>query len=128
MPASHRTLLDDTQQMAGKNNEPRCLLRARLDIAVACRVLSMPNRTGEKMHLGFAFTCDTRHIGERPCLRMKGFPHQSDAENVIGISCTFGVGGFPNGYLYLFECLKNRNVVVAAQKLRPDFLYEDRLQ
>jgi hypothetical protein len=120
--------VDDAEQVAGKYDEPRGFLWSWLHIAVARRVLAMSDRTGKEMHLGLALAHDESQIGEWSAVGMKSFSHQCSADKVIRISDSLTVGGFSDGYFDFLEGLKNRDVVIAAQKLRPDLLCKSRLQ
>jgi hypothetical protein len=59
---------------------------------------------------------------------MKSLPHQCSADEVIRVSGALTVGGRSDGYFDFLEGLKNGDVVIAAQKLRPDLLSKNRLQ
>src|SRR5712691_2672000 len=106
---------DYVEEMRGKHDEPRGFLWGEVNVTMPRRVLCMADRTGKQRHIRLPLGGDSVYVGQRAALRMKGSPHQSDANKIVRIARLFSVCRLSNRNLDFLEGLENSHIVVAPR-------------
>src|SRR5207247_8135567 len=97
-------------QLVGDADDVRHGLRAMVDIPVARGILERANGASEEVHHRLLLTALRGLVGERPSLRLEGFPHEVHSDLSIRKAALLS-----DANLDLLEGLKYRRIIVTAE-------------